>query len=96
MSKTAEKKSPRQVIATLTKRQQELLERAAAIEGQSVSKFLVKAVESEAGRVVREHKILTLAGEDQDVFIRAVLDPPKPNETLKKAHRDYQSRVGRQ
>jgi uncharacterized protein (DUF1778 family) len=41
-----------------------------------------------------EHGVIELTARDQKVFVRALLNPPKPNEKLRKAAKRYRMLVG--
>jgi uncharacterized protein (DUF1778 family) len=70
------------------------LERAAAYEETSVSEFVLANALAAAERVIDSHEKITLSRRDWDVFYDALINPPEPNETLKKAARRYRERVG--
>jgi uncharacterized protein (DUF1778 family) len=75
--------------ARVTDRQKELLKRAAAIRGRSLTDFVVSAAEEAAERVVRSEYVITLGAEDSVAFAAAVLSPAKPNRALKAAAERY-------
>ena len=66
-----------------------------ATEGHSVSDFVVHAVQQAARAVVQEHEPLRLNRRQSELFITALLDPPEPNEALRKAAEEYRRRVRR-
>ena len=66
-----------------------MLQRAAILQGQSLSEFLVASATKEARQVIREHEILELTERDQLAFAQALLDPAPANERLERAARDY-------
>ena len=70
------------------------LERAAAYEETSVSDFVLANAVAAAERVIDSHEKITLSGKDWDIFYDALVNPPEPNERLKKAARRYRERVG--
>jgi len=47
-----------------------------------------------AERIIEAHETVALAAGDWDLFYAALLDPPKANEPLKAAARNYRRRVG--
>ncbi len=79
--------------ARITLAQKSIIERAAALEGRTVSGFVVSTVQQAARAVIAEHEVLRLSGEESRAFIERVLDPPEPNSVLKQAARDYRDRV---
>lgn len=69
--------------ARVTKDQKRLIERAARLNGTSVTDFLVASAQKAAADTVRDFEILTLSREDQERFVKAILNPPQPNDALK-------------
>ena len=51
-----------------------LIERATALSGLAAGDLAIEG----ARRVVEEHERMVLRGEDRDVFLRAILNPPRP------------------
>ena len=78
-------------LDTRTKRK---LERAAAYEETSVSDFVLANAVAAAERVIDSREKITLSAQDWDIFYDALVNPPEPNERLKKAARRYRERVG--
>ena len=62
-----------------------VIERAAEIEGRSVSEFIVNAAEKAAQETVERTTMIRLAVEDQRRMWEALLNPPEPNEALRRA-----------
>jgi uncharacterized protein (DUF1778 family) len=62
-----------------------VVKRAAEIQGRSVSDFVVAAAQEAAQRTIEETAIVRLSVEDQRLMMDAVLNPPDPNEALRKA-----------
>jgi uncharacterized protein (DUF1778 family) len=62
-----------------------LLQKAADLEGRSLTDFIVASVQAEALRVIQQHQTLKLSLEDSEAFVDAILNPPKPNDALKAA-----------
>jgi len=61
------------------------LKRAAEIEGRSVSDFVIAAAHAAAQRAIEQTQIIRLSVEDQRRFAAALIDPPEPNEALRRA-----------
>jgi uncharacterized protein (DUF1778 family) len=70
------------------------LERAAAYEQTTVTKFVMTNAMAAAERIIDAHEKVTLSPADWDVFYNALLDPPEPNRKLKAAARRYRERFG--
>jgi uncharacterized protein (DUF1778 family) len=75
--------------ARVTREQKEFIERAAELEGRSLTEFLVSSAHAAAKQVIREHEILTLSARDRAAFVDALLSPPAPNQRLRRAARRY-------
>ena len=81
--------TPSKAIARLEARispeTKSLLQKAADLEGRTLTDFVVASVQAEAYRVIEKHQKLKLNLEDSQAFVEALLNPPPPNEALKKA-----------
>ena len=66
-----------------------VVKRAAEIQGRSVSDFVVAAAQEAAHRTIEETTIIRLSVEDQRLMMEAILNPPEPNEALRKAAAAY-------
>ena len=73
--------------ARITPDLQALLKRAAALEGRSVSDFVVTAAREAAEQRVEQAQVMRLSLEDQRAFVEAILDPPEPSASLRRAFR---------
>lgn len=62
-----------------------LWEQAAAIQGRKVTEFVVGSAVEAAQRVLRENEFSNLTRLDRIAFVEALLNPPAPNEKLRKA-----------
>ena len=63
----------------------ELMQRAAQLRGMTMTGYLIATAGEDARRVVEEAEILRLARADQMLFTKALIDPPAPNDRLKRA-----------
>lgn len=73
--------------------QKELIERAAAYSGRSVSDFVVAHIEVAAKRVVEEYERLKLDKQQSRTLVEALLAPKRPNSKLHAAVQEYRQRV---
>ena len=79
--------------ARITREQKELLERAAAYRGRTLSDFVVSTVQEAAKAVVQEHDLLRLNRSQSRSFVEALLNPPEPNAALQRAADVYRQDV---
>jgi uncharacterized protein (DUF1778 family) len=86
--KTARQRSER-VEARVTPEQKKLLERAAALEGRSLTDFVLTSAQTAAADTISRHELLRLTPADQEVFVAALLKPPAPNKALRAAAARY-------
>lgn len=69
------------------------LKRAAELKGRSITDFVVSAAHEAAQRAIEEEGILRLSAEDQRRFAEALINPPKPNEALRRAKKLHAENV---
>jgi uncharacterized protein (DUF1778 family) len=78
----------------LTKRQKELFELAAKISGfKSLSEFVIYSTQQAANSIVEKHNAILASDEDRNVFFDAIVNPAKPNKSLKDAAKAYQKKA---
>ena len=70
------------------------LERAAAYEETTLSRFVLHNAVAAAERVIEAREGIVLPATDWDTFHDALLNPPAPNAALKRAARRYRERIG--
>src|SRR3712207_786574 len=73
--------------ARITPEQKALLRRAAALEGRSNTSFVVISAEAAALEAIHRHESMPLSAHDSEAFVRALMNPPAPSETLRAAAR---------
>lgn len=73
--------------------QKDLIERAAAFSGRTVSEFVLAHIEVAAKRVIDEHEKLNLDQAQSKILVDALLAPKKPNRKLKLAVEGYRRQV---
>lgn len=61
------------------------LERAAEITGRSLTDFVVDNALTAARKAIEESEQMRLTGEDREMFLAALANPPEPNKDLKAA-----------
>lgn len=70
-----------------------MLRHAAAMQGRSLSDFIVTAAERAAMQAIEEAQVVRLSAEDQRRFVDALLDPPEPTPAMARAHAHRQRLV---
>lgn len=81
------------IQARVSSTQRELLQRAADLEGRSLSDFVIESAQRHAEEVIREHEVIRLSPRDSRVFIEALLNPPAPNARMRALAARYQREV---
>ncbi len=80
--------------ARLTKSQKEFFELAAKISGfKSLSEFVIHSTQQVANSIVEKHNAILATEKDRNVFFDTLVNPPKPNKSLKEAAKNYQKQV---
>lgn len=78
-----------------TREQKALLRRAAALEGRTLTDFVVASAQDAARRTLAEHALIVLSERDQRTFATALLAPPEPAPALGAAVRRRARRTRR-
>jgi uncharacterized protein (DUF1778 family) len=78
----------------VTAEQKNLIERAAALQGRTVTDFVLTSVQDAARRAIEEHNQLTLSVRDSEAFVDALLNPKPVNDRLRDTVRRYRERAG--
>ena len=74
----------------LSQSQKQLFEEAARISGfKSLSEFVIYTTQEAATAIVQKHNAILASEKDRKVFFELVANPPKPNQELLKAARNY-------
>ncbi|MGD0497199.1 MAG: DUF1778 domain-containing protein [Bryobacteraceae bacterium] len=66
-----------------------VVRRAAELQGRSISDFVVAAAQEVAHRTIDEAQVLRLSVEDQQRFVKLLLNPPAPAPALKRAKKAH-------
>ena len=69
-----------------------LLQKAAALEGKTLTDFVVNSVQAEARRVIEQHQTLTLSLQDSEALAEALSNPAIANQSLQSAFTNHQQR----
>ena len=79
--------------ARLTIEQRALIEHAAAVEGRSISEFVVGAAQAAAREVIEKHEIIRLTESQSRSLVESLLASPPPNGALRRAKAAHDSDV---
>lgn len=69
------------------------MQRAAELRGMTLTGYLLATAGEDARRVVEEAEIMRLSRQDQIRFAETLIDPPKANETLRRAAKRHSELV---
>jgi uncharacterized protein (DUF1778 family) len=78
----------------VTAEQKTLIERAAALQGRTVTDFVLTSVQDAARRAIEEHQQLELSVRDSETFVEALLNPQPVNNRLRDTIRRYRATTG--
>ena len=74
----------------LPKDQKEFFEYAASIGGfRNLTEFVISSVDRNAREIIERHNAILASKKDQEIFFKALMNPPKPNARLRKAAERY-------
>jgi len=74
----------------ISKEQKEFFKYASQLRGfKSLSEFVIHCVFEESNKIVKESDLIVSTLEDKEKFIEAILNPPSPNENLRRAQMNY-------
>jgi uncharacterized protein (DUF1778 family) len=79
--------------ARVSPEQKSLLERAAALEGRSLTDFVVASAHAAAMETIQRHEMIALSARDILAFTQALMHPPAPNERLRAAARRHRELI---
>jgi uncharacterized protein (DUF1778 family) len=85
----SEARSDARIEARVSQEQKELYDRAAAIEGITLTAFAISTMNRAATNVIQEHTNMVLSVRNQQTFVDSLMNPPEPNEALRKAAKAY-------
>src|ERR1700681_749274 len=86
--KTASAKTYR-FDARLNEEQKILIQRAADLEGRTMTDFVLHSAEDAAERTIQERAILIASARETEMFVNALLNPPEPGSVLRGAAQHY-------
>ena len=77
--------------ARITADQKALIQRAAELEGRSVTDYVVSSVQDAAKRTVEAHEVIVLSATESRAFVDALLNPPPINARLRDSMQRYRA-----
>lgn len=92
MASLQEQEKTERLDVRTTRAIKELIAKAAALKGQTVSDFVLTSSREDAARTVREHEVIQLNANDSRAFVAALLRAPVEKPRLKKAVQRYKER----
>src|SRR5712671_5317049 len=81
--------------ARLNEDQKILIQRAADLEGRTMTDFVLHSAETAAERTIEERAMLILSARETEAFVDAILTPAEPGPVLRAAARQYKNTIGR-
>jgi len=78
--------------ARISSQEKATFAKAAAIQGRTLSEFVVSTLHEASAKIIESHEVLRLAEQDRKSFVQAMLNPPEPSENLKVAAQRYLKR----
>jgi uncharacterized protein (DUF1778 family) len=91
---TTRRRRAERLETRVTAEQKSLIERAAALQGRSVTDFVLTSVQDAARRAIEEHSQLALSVRDSEAFVDALLNPRPVNNRVRDTVRRYRERAG--
>jgi len=80
--------------ARLNEDQKLLIQRAADLEGRTMTDFVLHSAEAAAEKTIQKRDILVLSARDSKLFVDAILNPKGPGPVMRKAFREYRKIMG--
>ena len=77
------------LAARLNSALKRLFQKAASLEGTTLTDFIINSARNAAKRIIHEHEVITLSDRDRKVFMETFLNPPEPNQKLREAFERY-------
>jgi uncharacterized protein (DUF1778 family) len=71
-----------------------LFQRAAELQGRTLTDFVIASVHAAAMRAIEEHQAIQLSADESRAFAEALLSPRAPSPRLKAAARRYVETLG--
>ncbi|WP_292514838.1 DUF1778 domain-containing protein [Methylobacterium sp.] len=90
----AQRARPERLEARITGEQKAMFQRAADLQGRSLTDFVVSSVQEAAKRTIEDFEVIHLSVRDSELFIDALLNPRAPGPKLREAAAWYKQTMG--
>ena len=91
---TPSRARPERLEARLSREQKELLQRAADLQGRTLTDFVLASAQEAARRTIAELGTIRLNAEESRAFAEAILAPGEPADRLRMAARRHLAMAG--
>lgn len=91
---TQQKQKPERLEARISRGQKSLFQRAADIQGRTLTDFVLQSAHEAAMRTIEQSSVIRLNAEDSRALADALLKPRKPSAKLRTAAQRYLDRFG--
>ena len=81
--------------ARLNEEQKVLIQKAADLEGCTMTDFVLRSAQAAAERTLRDRAMLILSARETESFVDAILNPAEAGPVLRAAARHYKKYAGR-
>jgi uncharacterized protein (DUF1778 family) len=75
--------------ARLNEEQKTLIQRAADLEGRTMTDFVLHSAEQAAERTIQQRTLLIMNARESEAFVNVIFNPPEPGSVLRKAAQQY-------
>jgi uncharacterized protein (DUF1778 family) len=79
--------------ARVSRQQKKLFQRAAELRGVTLTDFLIVSLQEAATKTIEDHNTVRLTIEEQKAFVEALMNPPAPNQNLRRAAERHRKTV---
>lgn len=70
-----------------------LLKRSAALQGRTLSDFVISVTSEAAKKAIEESEIFRLSAQDQKLLFDVLQNPPEPSDAMVRAIKRYKEKV---
>lgn len=82
MTRPRRRQKVARLAARVSSEQKTLFQKAATIEGRTLTEFVVGSAQEKAQAIVQAQAFMKLTARDSEILVNALLNPPAPNEKL--------------